>query len=47
MTEVELNLSILDGAHSDNSVALALAYMALNKVNLPAARISASVDKRP
>jgi hypothetical protein len=30
-----IELKYLDGAHSDNSVALALAYMALNKVNLP------------
>jgi hypothetical protein len=30
-----IELKYLDGAHSDNSVALALAYMALDKVNLP------------
>ena len=30
-----IELKYLDGAHSDNSVALSLAYMALNKVNLP------------
>jgi hypothetical protein len=30
-----IELKYLDGAHSDNSVALALAYMALDRVNLP------------
>ena len=30
-----IELKYLDGAHSDNSVALSLAYMALKKVNLP------------
>jgi hypothetical protein len=30
-----IELKYLDGAHSDNSVALSLAYMALDRVNLP------------